>query len=1015
MANHPPPPLGGHSNYTQQWAPAFPSMIPPNYHPNPENTSTIPPPPVASQQHFEFNMNAIDANSQVPVAGATGGPGVFFPSQFPYMAPFDPSQLSNPSFPPIPLPSFGYPPIPIPPGFSNIPPGPLNAYSANVNRPLPTQPKIADASSSADSNLEEGEVNQKDSQTSARSKKDARIASRHISAAQRSDLEEGETISSPSPSSSRSSSRTNPSFVYFFFKHANTGLAYNPPLSVSPDPEVVNRAIERQNRDARTVASEYSQPARSATQLRVQAQGALLRLAPHNIRFDDLVAEGINPAILRQLYEDVGIRVGTPTAEKPPVHPKLVGTDKNVQSSTTSSRQSKTTKPVAPEKTNIAPKPPLLTPQPPATAVTTGSEKPIERKELIARMLAAKAAKASQPSLPKEPSKEKQSPLVTPAVTPSIKENGTGMPTREKNKAQTELARQRIEELKKQALLKSQQKAQQLSQPAQDDQALALPTPPAPVVQHPLPVRPPIPQAAEPSGIPGLFMTDSKPDVESQGSTAGTPGISVDPTPVSRATQRKRPRACDFDEPATASKKHSSHAIGHYSKSEKLIIDISDDESLYGDDEGENMDVDASPERDSLPTTVTSALDTARPPLQKYPSATRTSTSTPQGSARPSDQENIRQRDLEIQALHRKIAEMEERRKAKLAASRTQSPRNLEDSGVSSSATQSSAAEADVAETPSAPVTVADKFPTSTGFAVNNEVPQQNPMDFFSDSSVVVLASMTSTQLGSLVSTIFRLKAAETSIPPSDNEQTNTDSLNHPLPERPAPATEDIAMDDTIHSPDHEHDMSDHESDEDSEAYEPPEPDAGAESDNSAYSPPFSPAPAAPIEDEAGLEPLLDLSQPNDPPAGPPQISTLEARPLYLGSEAEILGKTSASTKLDNKYSPYVSPLRYFKAYRYHPGYTEDVSDGYRSLTFSHDIDSMKYFCPYELAGGILIQMGAVREGQTEEEKETYLAGLKEIINEMRRDKVKDFSTVAAEIAAYRRRFLQDPSRVLPL
>lgn len=63
----------------------------------------------------------------------------------------------------------------------------------------------------------------------------------------------------------------------------------------------------------------------------------------------------------------------------------------------------------------------------------------------------------------------------------------------------------------------------------------------------------------------------------------------------------------------------------------------------------------------------------------------------------------------------------------------------------------------------------------------------------------------------------------------------------------------------------------------------------------------------------------------------------------------------------------------------------------------------------------ILVQMGDTWNGQTEEEKETYRAGLKEIINGMRRDKVKDFSTVAAEIAAYRRRFLQDPSRVLPL
>ena len=63
----------------------------------------------------------------------------------------------------------------------------------------------------------------------------------------------------------------------------------------------------------------------------------------------------------------------------------------------------------------------------------------------------------------------------------------------------------------------------------------------------------------------------------------------------------------------------------------------------------------------------------------------------------------------------------------------------------------------------------------------------------------------------------------------------------------------------------------------------------------------------------------------------------------------------------------------------------------------------------------ILIQMGAVREGQTTEERKAYLTGLKEIINEMRRDKVKDFSIVASEIAAYRRRFLQDPSRVLSL
>jgi hypothetical protein len=59
--------------------------------------------------------------------------------------------------------------------------------------------------------------------------------------------------------------------------------------------------------------------------------------------------------------------------------------------------------------------------------------------------------------------------------------------------------------------------------------------------------------------------------------------------------------------------------------------------------------------------------------------------------------------------------------------------------------------------------------------------------------------------------------------------------------------------------------------------------------------------------------------------------------------------------------------------------------------------------------------MGSLREGKTSEEKDRYLAGLKQIINDMRRDSVKDLISVAREIAAYRRRFLEDPSRVLPL
>lgn len=59
--------------------------------------------------------------------------------------------------------------------------------------------------------------------------------------------------------------------------------------------------------------------------------------------------------------------------------------------------------------------------------------------------------------------------------------------------------------------------------------------------------------------------------------------------------------------------------------------------------------------------------------------------------------------------------------------------------------------------------------------------------------------------------------------------------------------------------------------------------------------------------------------------------------------------------------------------------------------------------------------MGNQIEGKTAEEREAYIEGLKNLINNMQRDQVNDFPTVAGEIAAYRRRFLSDPSRILPL
>lgn len=715
MSNQPPSAFGGHPNYASQWPPSFPSLIPPSYPPNSEYAPASQPSPANPGQNYDFHVTPFNGNSQLPGPP----PGFFFPPHFPLMGQFDPTQLPPNAFPPVPMSNFAYPPMSFTPqGSSNHAPGSFNELGNGLAQGSESRPQVRQASNTGDSNREEGEVSE--GGRSFRNKKHSKAVKQavlNVPASQYSDFEEGETVSTRSRSCSRSSS------------------PYNPPLSISADPAVVHRAIEMQKRDGTAATSEEATPPKSAAQLRIQAQGALLSLAPHNIRYHELVAEGIDPAILKRLYEEVGIKIATPRGEEPT--PTTTASGNSLKASIASPRSVEVP---ASEKNKKQTPTSVRSVASPASLSEDG--KPIERKELIARMLAAKAAKVSEARI-------EQTPIQTTASMASTSSNGNSgkenaVPVRERNKAQTELARQRIEELKKQALLKRQQqaeqqaqlKAQQLTRPGksvQDDQLAALSEPAAPAVQHPLPVRPPVPQSTDSAGIPGLLMTGLQQDSGMQTPVEATPTIVVDSTPL-RATQRKRPRAADFDEPTAIMKRHSSQALGHHGPAEKLIIDISEDESLYGDDEDDNMDVDSSPDQGASHMVT---IETARPLLQKYPS-TRASTSTPQGSHWSGDQEHIRKRESEIEAMHRKIAELEQKRKAKLAASRTESPLLLDDSRASSSGAQSSVpeaeAEADVAEPStgqsSGPILEAD---TTTSMSIGSVTDRPKPIDSFTE------------------------------------------------------------------------------------------------------------------------------------------------------------------------------------------------------------------------------------------------------------------------------------------
>jgi hypothetical protein len=817
-----------------------------------------------------------------------------------------------------------------------------------------------------------------------------------------------------------------------------------------------------QKRDATVGNSGDAAPQKSAAQLRIQAQGALLSLAPHNIRYQELISEGIDPDILKRLYEEVGIKIAASPSAKAARGTTVPGNDTGAsiasprlvraQTSENKKKQTSTT---------------VQSAESPASQ--PNDNKPLERKELIARMLAAKAAKASE-------IKAEQTTTQTTTSVASTSSNGTpakevAVPVRERNKAQTELARQRIEELKRQALLKKQQaeqQARQLAQPAKsvnEDQLAVLSEPAAPAVQHPLPVRPPVPQSTETAGIPGLSMTGSQEDLAVKTPIETTSTIVVDSTPVSRATQRKRPRAADFDEPVAIPKRHLGQAMGHHGHAEKLIIDISEDESLYGDDEEEeNMDVDSGPEQGASRMVT---IETARPPLQKYPS-TRASTSTPQGSYRPGDQEHIRKRESEIEAMRRKIAELEQKRKAKLAASRTESPLPLDDSGACSSAALSSVpdaeaeAEAEVAETSTAPSSgqrleagTTTSMSISIGSVANRpnvigssaEGKSTSPMSHIDEPTRRVRLELKEQDLEVEEAASTKPAPAErdeepmdthihdqeaavgflesddyTTGPPVNGLAANADADAVTLPSSPRSDSSGSAMDESVdpdhstsfeeadgfqetppkpdmedqihtehldqvpvtgsegnnensqalledYDPDNDHEMISRESSPESDAYEPPEPDTGAEeadtnvedadeADESYSPPPFSPAAVEELAESPRSEAQVSVEDSAESPHSrdQPRCEALTwARPGPYLSEPKrdfqigIFGDQPRSSK----YSPYVSPLRSFKAYRYHPNYAKEVSDGYRSLTYSHDIDTMKYFCPYEVAGGV--------------------------------------------------------------
>ncbi|KAL4799637.1 hypothetical protein BDV19DRAFT_354442 [Aspergillus venezuelensis] len=1048
---------------------------------------------------------------------------------------------------------------------------------------------------------------------------------------QSSELEEGEA----SPET-RSSSRA-------------SGSPYNPPMPAdfrSPSmPKSVPEALRNQQLPPTDIQAS-SGSALSLAQLRVQAQGAILSLAPHSIRYNELVGEGINPAVLKQLYEEVGIKVPTtPPADldirkggseniSPEAGPSASGANSKEPSQQCDHLVNATQKLSSNEASPT-----------PSQFVQANTTKPMERKEVIARMLAAKAAKKSPASTQSQPDAAQvplPSQIVSPtnekpiASTPSQESSANEKESRvkEKNKAQTELARQRIEQLKKQGLMRNLQKLQADSQVSDKEQEVAVKEPPQPqvpnTIQHPLPERPPLPEPPSHDHIPGLFMAGQAPAGTNGSSIGPISDATVESVSQPRSAQRKRPRASDFDdEPIPVPKRPFSNGT-NYLPPERLVIDISDDEFYGDDDEDVDMHAGITSTNSFQPNGLLAAEGLPRvsqPPNEGLPHRPATSqsvglsaSSTP-NILRSSEPEDLRRKDLEIQAMHRRIAELEQRKKAKLA-SRTQSPR-------ASDVTPPELASMSAVSVPTIPVSngkdaeellapmTADELRNlkakivriheiecgapsldaeirktearlieakkeeeilslelmkgKDGLrqlmeeinAIRSEVPavsldQVNAalanLESQNNLPIDVVQGMlrrlsipgsqysnTTTYNNHAIAPGYENEASDEPVPriPEAVTQTGQDvspiqpasppvsnaqaAENQPdeltvqedtsILDAPADEPSDTSMsEDSSSSMDESSDDSSSDSDPSdevvpdaqnasadsvapasgaettnaglpneaeglevgnmssynqdsafvppndtlsgigeiqaqksesvrsressvSEAYEPPEPEESGSASESSYSPapsPDFPSPSTNIE-------VSGSSAEQSEEAGEPLTEKVQDLPVQQPSHYHNIGALDNARRPEDtqrKFSPYISPLKMFKAYRYHPDYQNNVSGGYRSLTYSHNIDPLKHLCPFETSGGvcndrsceyqhfrdmalsddkILVQMGSLREGKTTEESDKYVAGLKETINDMRRDKVKDMNTVATEIAAYRRRFLQDPTRVLAL
>ncbi|EEU46944.1 uncharacterized protein NECHADRAFT_20598 [Fusarium vanettenii 77-13-4] len=868
-------------------------------------------------------------------------------------------------------------------------------------------------------------------------------------------------------------------------------------------------------RDSEMGQTQTSQSDKVLFEFKKRAQDAIVRLWPLNVRYQNYVEEGVDKMVLDQLFMELGLDITThgPVLEETRVlaAPEATDTSNNAQNG--NSHLTTTTNNEKPESTDRA------------------KDKSEERKDRIARLLAAKGSKPTSATV--DDNKTSKASVAASTATTISKP--------EKTKSQSE--KSKLIQQKMEALMK----AREANAKATQAPTASIPVPSSSVA----PESSETPRAVSPDAMNLDDQPVAAPDRTDTASAPSIPGLFLSSSAPSPApNQRKRPVAADLNEQSTAAAQ--KRPFGQARDSRPFLIDVSDDED---DAEMELDSPELRPSSIQRPTTPGSRTISFRDHPALPDSASHRAVSSPKAVGTPTSnvnsKVNLENMNKKIEDMRRKIAEAEARKKAKqsnngspsLPQSQAQSKEGSVDAASEPTPAVSTPAvstelgsgaatvpktrardqqarpalrarvaserlpilearrreqtvrlehlqsevvritkeiqdslaeeerlkqdalqsESEPASQPSEPELEAIQaepvpdLPAADDAAV--ESPGQNDAIHSSDEADQD-ASMDESSSSDLAEAAEAPEAVQ--VESVTEEQATVESIadehHHPsTPSTPSSANhaqaplegtplgdghgddaelEDVAMEEVAGDSNDENEV-----DESSDEYEPTE--AGIElPSQQAPSHPQSPTSQSNVADDTLLE-TTDADM-QGASVTSPIPHTISAGNGELGSDdnGEQVNETMTTQGMSetngprSSFIPYETPLHYFRAYRFHPQFKDSVTGGLRSLTYSNKIDVKKEVCPDQLSEGscprgnecpfqhfeemqapddqILLQLGAYGNYEGEQKQE-YVAGLRELLTDFRNRKVKDFQTISQGIIEYRAKFHGDKSKVLPL